>query len=124
MFPVEVTEGAELPKIDEEVTTLDEFFTLDRSGARMGLERGRLQRARQAQPKGKYVRKKAIAVGVKNLATWAHELIHAADDRLGNLTERGQHWRSETVAELGGAILLEALGTITNPTGEDATNTS
>ena len=61
-------------------------------------------------PKGKYVRKKAIAVGVKNLSTWAHELIHAADDRLGNLTERGQHWRSEVVAELGGAILLEALG--------------
>ena len=61
-------------------------------------------------PKGKYVRKKAIAMGVTNLATWAHELIHAADDRLGNLTERGQHWRSEVVAELGGAILLEALG--------------
>jgi hypothetical protein len=44
------------------------------------------------------------------VSTWAHELIHAADDRLGNLTERGQHWRSEIVAELGGAILLEALG--------------
>ena len=28
--------------------------------------------------KGKYVRKTAIAVGVKNLATWDHELIHAA----------------------------------------------
>jgi hypothetical protein len=49
-------------------------------------------------------------LAVKNLSTWAHELVHAADDRLGNLKERGQHWRSETVAELGGAILLEALG--------------
>ena len=39
-----------------------------------------------------------------------HELVHAADDRLGQLTERGQHWRSETVAELGGAVLLECLG--------------
>jgi hypothetical protein len=29
---------------------------------------------------------------------------------LGNLKEKGQHWRSETVAELGGAILLECLG--------------
>ena len=28
----------------------------------------------------------------------------------GNLTEKGQHWRSESVAELGGAVLLEALG--------------
>ena len=37
-------------------------------------------------------------------------MIHAADDRLGTLTERGQHWRSEVVAELGGAILLECLG--------------
>jgi hypothetical protein len=37
-------------------------------------------------------------------------MIHAADDRLGKLTERGQHWRSETVAELGGATLLTVLG--------------
>ncbi len=44
------------------------------------------------------------------MATWAHELIHAADDRLGALTERGQHWRSETVAELGGAVLLSCIG--------------
>lgn len=61
-------------------------------------------------PKGQYRRNTAIGIGVKNLATWAHELLHAADDRLGNLKERGQHWRSETVAELGGAILLEATG--------------
>lgn len=49
-------------------------------------------------------------LGVENLSTWAHELIHAADDRLGHLEEKGQHWASETVAELGGAILLECLG--------------
>jgi hypothetical protein len=52
----------------------------------------------------------AIAIGVENLSTWAHELIHAADDRLGTLKERGQHWLSETVAELGGAVLLYAAG--------------
>lgn len=51
-----------------------------------------------------------IAVGVRNLSTWAHELTHAADFRLGNLKRFGQHWRTETVAELGGAVLLEALG--------------
>ena len=50
------------------------------------------------------------AIGVENLATWAHELIHAADDRNGTLKERGQHWLSETVAELGGAVLLYAAG--------------
>ena len=53
---------------------------------------------------------KAISVGVKNLSTWAHEMIHASDSRLGNLTERGQHWRSEIVAELGSAVLLSVLG--------------
>lgn len=52
----------------------------------------------------------SIALGVENLSTWAHELIHAADDKLGNLTERGQHLNSETVAEFGGAILLECAG--------------
>lgn len=59
---------------------------------------------------GWYRRGQAIALGVENLATWAHELIHAADHRLGTLKERGQHWLSETVAELGGAILLYAAG--------------
>jgi hypothetical protein len=47
---------------------------------------------------------------VENLSTWSHELIHAADDRLGHLEEKGQHWASETVAEPGAAILLERLG--------------
>ena len=37
-------------------------------------------------------------------------MIHASDDKLGTLTEHGQHWRSEVVAQLGGSILLEVLG--------------
>ena len=59
---------------------------------------------------GWYRHGSAIALGVENLATWAHELIHAADFRNGKLIERGQHWRSETVAELGGAVLMLAMG--------------
>ncbi len=51
-----------------------------------------------------------IGLAVENLSTWAHELIHAADDRAGNLTERGQHWRSETVATFGSAVLLTLIG--------------
>jgi len=51
-----------------------------------------------------------IALGVENLSVWAHELIHAADHRRGGLVELGQHWRSETVAEFGGAVLLKCLG--------------
>ena len=54
---------------------------------------------------GKYRHEASIALGVENPATWAHELCHAADGRLGNLQERGRHWRSETVAELSGATL-------------------
>jgi hypothetical protein len=30
-----------------------------------------------------------IALGVKDLSTWGHELLHAADHRLGSLTEKG-----------------------------------
>ena len=59
---------------------------------------------------GKYRHGSGIALGVENLSTWAHELVHVADHRLGRLTERGQHWRSETVDKLGGAVLLEVLG--------------
>jgi antirestriction protein ArdC len=54
--------------------------------------------------------REVIAIGVENLSTWTHELIHVADHRLGTLIEKGQHWRSETVAELGGCILLHMLG--------------
>lgn len=61
------------------------------------------------QPQGWYSKVGTIALGVENLSTWAHELIHASDDKLGNLTERGQHWRSEFVAEFGGAILLNLI---------------
>ncbi len=53
---------------------------------------------------------KAIALGVQNIVVWAHELVHAADDKLGSLVERGQHWRSETVAQLGASTLLVCLG--------------
>lgn len=52
----------------------------------------------------------AIGLGVENLSTWAHELVHAADDRKGNMIETGQHFRSEIVAELGGSILMYTLG--------------
>ena len=50
----------------------------------------------------------AIMLGVENLSTWCHELVHAADHRLTNLS--GGKLQKEVVAELGGAILLECLG--------------
>lgn len=58
---------------------------------------------------GWYRHGQAIALGVENLSTWAHELVHAADDRRGEL--RGSDKLSrEVVAELGGAILLTSIG--------------
>lgn len=60
---------------------------------------------------GYYRHDQGIAVGVKNLSTWAHELVHAADDRLGSLRKvGGQDASNEIVAELGGATLLTILG--------------
>lgn len=58
---------------------------------------------------GIYHHGKAIELGVANLATWTHELVHAADDRLGKLRPSSKLSR-EVVAELGGAVLLEMLG--------------
>ena len=57
---------------------------------------------------GKYRHGSAIALGVKNLSTWCHELVHAADDRNG--TMKGKKLSREVVAELGGAVLLTMFG--------------
>lgn len=51
-----------------------------------------------------------IALGVENLSTWAHEMIHAADARNVGPLKTGQHVDQETVAQLGSAILLTLLG--------------
>lgn len=59
---------------------------------------------------GAFQPRHGITLGVKNLSTWTHELVHAADHHNGKLKELGQHWQSETVAELGGAALLNILG--------------
>lgn len=49
-----------------------------------------------------------IGIGVKNLSTWAHELVHQADHRAGNISE--DSYSNEVVATLGASTLLEALG--------------
>lgn len=51
-----------------------------------------------------------ITLSVTNLKTWLHELMHKADDELGSLKEKGQHWRSEIVADLGAAALAHMIG--------------
>lgn len=49
-----------------------------------------------------------IALGVQNLSTWAHELNHVADHK--NSLDTDNRRESEIIAEMGGAVLLEALG--------------
>ena len=109
VFGYEQTEGEPLPEQETDaenwIATLPLLEVAQSWGLTVNTYAGR-----QHKPLGHYVRGRAIAVGVENLATWAHELIHAADDRNGTLKERAQHWRSEVVAELGGAVLLECLG--------------
>jgi hypothetical protein len=103
------TDGEPLSGPDPEVTGWLESLPVREVAESWGLSVDAYN-GQAGRPLGKYRHGTGIALGVQNLSTWAHELVHAADDRLGQLKERGQHWRSETVAELGGAALLETLG--------------
>ena len=108
VFGYEQTDGEPLPGRENERRFIDELPLIG-VARQWGLS-VKTYNGKQGGSLGWYRPSSAIALGVENLSTWAHELIHAADDRLGNTNERGQHWRSETVAELGGAILLHACG--------------
>lgn len=107
VFGVDQTEGDPLPVSEDEnfIKSLPLIEVAESWGISVSLFNGH-----ENKPLGKIVGTCHIGLGVKNLSTWAHEMIHAADYRLGTLTESGQHWRSETVAELGGAVLLLCLG--------------
>ena len=108
VFGYEQTEGKDLPKTKAD--TVIEELPLIAVAKSWGLKVKAISDSGKKGYKGYYQHGVAIAMGVENLATWAHELLHAADDKLGNLKERGQHWRSEIVAELGGAVLLRCIG--------------
>lgn len=106
-FGIEQTDGPPIPESTEEASFLSSlpFMELaEKHGLGVvtfnGGDSGRLG----------YYSKDNIGLGTRNLSTWAHELVHWADDQLGNLKEKGQHWASETVAELGGCILLHMTG--------------
>ncbi len=112
VFRLEDTEGDPLPGPDPETVAWLESLPLRDVAESWGVSvdcfngkgSGRLGSYR-------YGDTTAIALGVKNLSTWAHELVHAADDRARTITRApGQQPDNEVVAELGGAILLEILG--------------
>ncbi|MCA9958313.1 MAG: hypothetical protein KC443_04735 [Anaerolineales bacterium] len=109
VFDVSQTEGEPLPEMTNEQTFIDNLPLLavaQAFGLKVHTFDGRFQSALGLYSPARQF----IALGVENLSTWFHELIHAADDRAGNLTEKGQHWRSEVVAELGGATLACMIG--------------
>ena len=112
-FGYEQTDGEELPykHVDRETVDALPLIEVARSwgltvGCYNGNENGALGHFAHGIDGGK-----AIAVGVKNWSTWTHELCHAADLKNGMLEiKRGQTFSNETVAELGGAVLLTLLG--------------
>ncbi|MCW8132663.1 MAG: hypothetical protein KIS92_20110 [Planctomycetota bacterium] len=108
VFGVQQTEGEPLKADESTAAFLDALPFVDVARA-WGLKVS-AARAHEGGALGLYRHGQAIVVGVENPVVWAHELIHAADDRLGGLTEKGQHWRSETVAQLGACVLLNCLG--------------
>lgn len=108
VWNIHQTEGDPLPEDQDPDQIIQDLPLLD-VAEQWGLD-VKAYSGRGTGALGYYSHGRQIGVGVENLSTWAHELIHAADDKLGNLKERGQHWKSETVAEVGGATLLTMLG--------------
>jgi hypothetical protein len=107
VFGYEQTEGKARtsdPKVTEFIENLPfkevaEKWGLDVS-AYNGKENGAL---------GYYIKGQSIGLGTANLSTWAHELAHAADDKIGEL-DKSTRALSEVCAEFAGAVLLTMAG--------------
>ena len=118
VFPIEVTEVVDEAKWDANggaVVEKLETLPLVDVAKEWGLEI-RPFNGGAGRPLGSYVstiddKGLAIQLGVENLSTWTHELVHAADERNGTLTKgKGQEASNEIVAELGGSIILKMMG--------------
>jgi len=107
VFALEDTEGCEVAGPMAETADWIQSLPLREVAESWGLTIGTYD-GKRARFLGYYRPGSGIALGVRNLATWTHELTHAADDRLTHLT--GAKPTREVVAELGGATLLECLG--------------
>lgn len=107
VFGIQQTDGADLPGDKDRAKFIDALPLVEVARAwKLDVEcfnavGGRL---------GGYYHGVKIDVGAQNLLVWAHELVHAADDRNGELMRDDQKWRREAIAELGGAVLLELIG--------------
>jgi len=109
VFAVEDTEGKSLPgneRYDEWVRNLPLVKVAEGWGIHVGTYSGEDKDALGYFQFG--TGRKAIMLGTENLSTWAHELVHAADHHLTKLIDDRN--LLEIIAELGSAILLEAIG--------------
>jgi len=111
VFAFEDTEGDALPNLDDRYHTWVQGLPLLEVAKSWQITVGSYTGG-DATPLG-YFRynsgSQAVMLGVENLSTWAHEMVHAADHRLIQGTENNRAHK-EIVAELGGAVLLECLG--------------
>jgi antirestriction protein ArdC len=108
VFGLEQTEGKPLKNADN-VQSFLETLPLLGVAEKWGIE----VQAYNGSDAGAYgfytLNGRTIGLGTQNLSTWAHELAHAADDKLGTL-QGDKRWVAEVAAELAGAALLEAIG--------------
>lgn len=108
VFGLEQTDGETPPGIDADTQRFLDALPL-LSVARSWSLTVTAYNGKTVRFQGYYKHGQAIALGVQNVSAWAHELVHAADDRLGKLSGSSKLSR-EVVAELGGAVLLACLG--------------
>jgi len=101
------TYGEPLPGAEDEPAFIDALPLIEVARA-WGLSVGTYALADNPKALGYFAAGLGIGLATENLATWAHELVHAADHRLGTFTGKGI--ASEVVAQLGASILLECLG--------------
>ncbi len=109
VFAVDDTEGAPVTSVDNHEGWIKKLPLLE-VAEHWGIDIDTYTHQGSA-PLGYYAyggTNKAIKLGVENLSTWAHELVHAADHRVTGLKD--SKWCKEIVAELGGCIILECLG--------------
>ena len=111
VFTVEDTEGDPIPETDDKYDGWVEQLPLIEVARAWNINVGTYTH-KGAAPLGFYryaqTGDKAIMLGVENYSTLFHEMIHAADHRLGTL--KGSKAHREIVAEFGGATLALCLG--------------
>jgi hypothetical protein len=109
VFGLTQTEGEPLPHEVEDAAFIDALPLVEVARS-WGLDVSLFNNAQEVGKAGFYRRGKRIALGVTNLSTWGHKLMHAADHRLGTNSQMPGSVDNEVVAELGSAVLLECLG--------------